>query len=214
MDFFYIGNKMAKKTKNIGGDVPTNGAKESIEMGLPYNVEVTLQGCADLLFHRWNCESIEEKSAAAKGSKAKKTDNVESYVYRNEEGEICIPGEYLRMAVIGAAKYRQDPRSPRKSAMDLYKAGIVCMNPLASLGKDHWDYEDKRRVVIQRSGINRIRPAMKTGWRATFELMVNIPEYISPDDLNEVIQLAGRLIGLADFRPTYGRFNIVEFKVL
>lgn len=206
---------MSKKiTKVIGGDVPTNGAQESIEMGLPYTVEVTLQGSADLLFHRWNCESIEEKSSLAKGSIGKKTDNIESYVYRNDEGEICLPGEYLRMAIIGAAKYKQDPRSPRKSAMDLYKAGIVCMNPLASLGKDNWDYEDKRRVVIQRAGINRIRPAMKTGWRATFELMVNIPEYITPDILNEVIQLAGRLIGLADFRPTYGRFNVVEFKIL
>lgn len=211
---FFKGNKMTKKTKNIGGEIPTNGAKESIEFGLPYNVEVTIQGCADLLFHRWNCEGIEQKAREKKGSKAKKTDDIESYVYRNEENEICIPGEYLRMAIIGAAKYKQDPRSSRKSAMDLYKAGIVCLNPLASLGKDHWDYEDKRRVVIQRAGINRIRPAMRSGWRATFELMVNLPEYITTDELNETIQLAGRLIGLADFRPTYGRFNIVEFKVI
>jgi len=42
--------------------------------------------------------------------------------------------------------------------------------------------------------------------------MVNIPEYVSPQDLNETIQRAGRLIGVGDFRPTYGRFNIVEFK--
>lgn len=205
---------MKKTVKNIGGEVPSNGAQESIEYALPYMVQVTIQGCSDLLFHRWNCESIDEKATLAKGSIGKKTDNIESYVYRNDEGEICLPGEYLRMAIIGAAKYKQDPRSPRKSAMDLYKAGVVCMSPLASLGKDHWDYEDKRRVVIQRAGINRIRPAMKTGWRATFDFMINIPEYITPDIFNEVIQLSGRLIGLADFRPTYGRFNVVEFKIL
>lgn len=202
------------KAKKIGGEVPTNGAEEAIQTGLPYQVEVTLQGSADMLFHRWNVEEVEAKSIAAKGSKIKKTDNIESYVYRNEEGDVCIPSEYLRMAVIGAAKYKQDPRSPRKSAMDLYKAGIVCLNPLVSLGVTEWDYEDKRRVVIQRAGITRTRPAMKAGWKATFQLMVLLPEYITQNDLNEAIQFAGRLIGLGDFRPTYGRFNVVEFKVL
>lgn len=98
-----------------------------------------------------------------------------------------------------------------KSAMDLYKAGVVSLTHLASLGSDRWDYEDRRRVVVQRSGVNRTRPAMKAGWAATFELMVMLPEYISAADLNEVIAQAGRLIGLGDFRPTYGRFQVVRF---
>lgn len=202
------------KVKNIGGEVPTNGAKEIIESGFPYQAEVKLQGTSDLLFHRWNCEAIEAQSnSTKKGSKAKKHDNLESYVYRNENNNICIPGEYLRMSIVNAAKFKQDPRSPRKSAMDLYKAGIVCLNIYASLGTESWDYEDKRRAVIQRNGINRIRPAMKAGWQASFDLMVNLPEYISPDDLNEIIQLAGRLIGVGDQRPTYGRFHIIGFRI-
>ena len=203
-----------KKVVNVNEDMTTNGGKEVIELGLPYQVRVTLEGCSDLLFHKWNVEEIEAKSAAAKGSKAKKTDNVESFVYRDDKGFVCLPGEYLRMSIITAAKYKQDPRSSRKSAMDLYKAGIISLTPLASLGTKTWDYEDKRRVVIQRSGINRVRPAMKTGWKATFDLMVNLPEYINAQDLNDTIQTAGRLVGLADFRPTYGRFNIIEYKIL
>lgn len=199
---------------NKNEETTTNGAKESIEYSMPYIASITIQGSSDLLFHRWNCEEVEAKSSSAKGSKARKSDNIETFVYRNEEGYICIPGEYLRMAVINAAKFKQDPRSPRKSAMDLYKAGLVCLIPLASLGVTNWDYEDKRKVVVQRAGINRIRPAMKVGWQATFEIMVNTPEYISPTELNETIQLAGRLIGIADFRPTYGRFNIIEFTIL
>ncbi len=202
------------KTKKIGGDVPTNGAKSIIEFSLPYQIRVTIQGSCDMLFHRWNCEEIEEKAKLKKGSEGKKTDNLESYVYRDEKGYLCIPGEYLRMSIITAAKYKQDPRSPRKSAMDLYKAGIICLTPLASLDTKKWDYEDKRRVVIQRSGINRIRPAFKRGWKATFDISINLPEYISPNDLNESIQLGGRVIGIGDFRPTYGRFQIVEFKTL
>lgn len=96
--------------------------------------------------------------------------------------------------------------------MDLYKAAIVPMTSLASLGKTTWDYEHKCRVVIQRSGINRTRPAMKTGWQATFNLSVLLPEYVHDRDLYDAISMAGRLIGLGDFRPTYGRFQIISYK--
>jgi hypothetical protein len=228
--------KATAEVISIGGDVPTNGGDEAIAFLEPFTVEVSIEGAADILFHRWNPEAVDEKAKAAKGSAAKKSDNVESYVYRNEAGEICVPGEYLRGAIVGAAKFRQDPRSPRKSAMDLFKAGVVSLTALAPLysavrrdrasgGKvSHgearyggaaleWDYEDRRRVVVQRNGINRTRPAMKVGWRATFLLLVTLPEYISPQVLNEVIATAGRIGGLGDFRPTYGRFNVVSYRV-
>lgn len=197
----------------IGGESPTNGGAETIEAGIPYVATVRIKGIADILFHRWNVEAVAEKAGAAKGSKSKKTDNIESYVYRNDEQEICIPGEYLRGAIINAAKFRQDPRSPRKSAMDLFKAAVISLTPLATLGVTKWDYEHACRVQIQRNGITRVRPAIKAGWEAEFQLMVNIPEYVSPEVLNEVIANAGRLIGVADFRPTYGRYQVVGFKV-
>lgn len=193
---------------------PTNGAESTITAGQPYRIAVQLTGTSDLLFHRWNAEAVDEKSKAAKNSKAKKCDNIESYVYRNDGGELCIPGEYVRQAVILAAKFRQDPRSPRKSAMDLYKAGVVPLTILASVGKATWDYEDKRRVVIQRAGINRTRPALKQGWKAAFEFLILTPEYIGPMDLHGMLTQAGALIGIADFRPTFGRFAITSFEVL
>ena len=114
----------------------------------------------------------------------------------------------------GAAKYRQDPRSPRKSAMDLFKAGVISLTPLASLGTTTWDYEDRRRVVIQRNAVTRVRPAMRKGWKADVELMINLPEYIDQSLLLDVLGTAGRLIGVGDFRPTYGRFDVTGFKIL
>lgn len=203
-----------KRATEIGGEVPTNGSKTQIEYEIPFVAEITIQGTADLLFHRWNCEAVAEKSAAKKGSAAKKSDDIESYVYRNDKGELCLPGEYLRMSIIAAAKFRQDPRSPRKSMADLAKAAIISLTPLASLGAKAWDYEDKRRVCIQRNAITRTRPAMKAGWIAKIQLQCNLPEYVSPALLNEVIQQAGKLIGVGDFRPTYGRFQVVGFEIL
>lgn len=191
----------------------TNGGKKAIEDGLPYAVNVSVQGASDLLFHRWNCESVDAKAKAAKNSKAKKEDDVESYVWRNTDGELCIPGEYFRQSIIHAAKFRQDPRSPRKSAMDLFKAGVVSLTALAPLGVNGWDYLDTRRVTVQRAGINRTRPAMRTGWNTELQFQILTPEYIDTNLFQDVLNTAGRLVGVGDFRPTYGRFFIKSFEI-
>lgn len=191
----------------------SNDAATVINTEMPYIATVSIEGTAAFLYHRWSVDGVEAKSKAAKGSKAKKEDDIESYVYRNGDGILCIPSEYLRMSIIGAAKFKQDPRSPRKSAMDLFKAGIVGLEDMCPVGKDKWDFVDRRRVMIQRNGITRHRPGLNFGWRVTVPIMVNLPEYIAPAFLNEVVQMAGRLIGVGDFRPTFGRFAVTNFEV-
>jgi hypothetical protein len=212
-------NNMATKAKAAAISEPTNGGKEAIETGLPYTAHITIVGSADLLLHAWNVEAVDEKAKAKKGSDAKKTDNVESYVRRNEDGIICLPAEYLRMSVVNAAKFRQDPRSPRKSAMDLFKAAVVSLAPLSPIINREgeiakgWDFEHRCRVQIQRNGITRTRPAFKEGWSVEMSLMVVLPEYVDSATLHEVVSAAGRLIGVGDFRPTYGRFQVTKFEV-
>lgn len=203
----------ATKAADIINNVSNDG-EFTIDQGAPYVVEIGIRGVCPLLFHRWSCDDVEAKANAAKGSTAKKTDNIESYVYRNEDGELCIPAEYVRQAIIWGAKYKQDPRSPRKSAMDLFKAGIASITELASLGVKEWDYVDRRRVTVQRNGVTRERPAMREGWTAQFMFQVLLPEYINPTLLGQVLGEAGRVVGIADFRPTYGRFTTTKFQVI
>ena len=213
---------MAKTTALKGdpdvlGPEPSNDAEESIVP--PYSVEVVIEGTSAMLFHRWSNEGVAEKAKAAKGSRAKKTDDVETYVWRDDANRICLPGEYLRQAIVHAARYRQDPRSPRKSALDLFKAGVISLTELAPIEgpageRTTWDYLDERRVTVQRNAITRQRPAFNAGWRATIRLEVLLPEYVEPRVLHDVLTNAGRFIGVGDFRPTYGRFQIVSFKTL
>lgn len=193
---------------------PSNDAKDTVLFEAPYAVETQVVFTAPFLYHRWSVEGVQIKADAKKGSKAKKTDDLESYVYRNDAGELCIPTEYFRMSLINAAKYKQDPRSPRKSAMDLFKAGVVGLTDLNSLNIREWDFEDKRRVTIQRSGITRTRPALKEGRKVKMMFQVLTPEYISPELLNETLQSAGRLVGVGDFRPTFGRFQVTSFNII
>lgn len=208
---------MAASTTQLRALEPvTNDAAQEIAFEEPYIVRFAIEGVAPLIFHRWSCEAVEEKSKAKKGSAAKKSDNIESYVYRNEQNQICLPGEYIRGSMINAAKFKQDPRSSRKSAMDLFKAALVPLTELAPLngGTEKWDYIDQRRMTVQRASITRQRPAFNKGWTAEFEFSVVLPEYVDSQMFREVLSLTGRVIGTADSRPTYGRFQIVHCEVL
>lgn len=209
--------------KAFDGDLSNSGA-ETIGLDTPYRVAVTISGDAPILFHRWQSDAVEAKAKAAKGSAAKKSDNVESYVWRNADGIISLPGEYLRGSLIdprnGAAKYLQDPRSPRKSALDLFKAGVIALTDLAPIIRadgspaDAWDYLDRRRVTVQRAGITRERPALAAGWSCSVLLLSTTPQYIDPILLRQALTQAGRLVGVGDFRPTYGRFSVTRFELL
>lgn len=196
------------------GPVVSDAANLDIEYEQPYFARFQIEGTAAILFHAWNNEAVAEKATAKKGSAAKKTDNVESYVYRDGKGNIGLPGSYVHGSMQHAAKFRQDPRSPRKSAFDLMKAAVSPLTEIASLGAAKWDYLDSRRVTVQRNAITRQRPAFNPGWRAQFQFVVNLPEYVSPVFFHDVLTLAGRAIGVGDFRPTYGRFQVVAFEIL
>lgn len=206
----------------LGGDV-SNAAERLIQMTAPYRATVRVTGDSTILFHRWQSDAIEAKAKAAKGSAAKKSDDVESYVWRDEDGILCLPGEYLRGSMVdprnGAAKYIQDPRSPRKSALDLFKAGVVALTDLAQITKasgelaDTWDYLDRRRVTVQRAGVTRERPALNAGWSAEVTFLVTTPEYIDPILLRQTLAKAGLLVGVGDFRPTFGRFSVTHFEI-
>lgn len=190
----------------------SNDAEDAVLAIAPYQITFTIRGVADLLFHRWSNEDVAAKATAKRGSAVKKTDNLEAYVWRDTDGMVCLPGIYLHKALVEAGKFMQDPRSSRpKQACDLFKAAFVPVTLLCPLGPT-WELEDKRRMVVNRSGITRTSPGFKAGWEATFDFDVILPEYVSREMLHEALSLAGRVIGLAQYRPTYGRFQVVKFE--
>lgn len=184
-----------------------------VEVHAPFAVQVMIEGRDPILLHRYDAQEVDVKNKAAKGSKQKKTDNVESYVYRNEQGEIGLPGIILKSCLNDAAKYFQDPRSPRKSARDLVRASLR-VGGFASFGAKDWDYLDRRRVVVQRNGITRSRPAFEAGWTLRFTILVIDPEYVTKEFLHNVVTRAGLSVGLGDYRPDFGTFRLNNFELI
>lgn len=208
------GKRMEQEITGLG-PVSNDGAESIVA---PFTVRVRLLGMADILFHRYSVEAVREKGDAPKGSATKKVDNIESYVYRNATDEtICLPGRYLARSMCEAARSHRDPRSARKMAMDLAKAGLLVTPTLAPLlvkGKPtrEWDYLDQQRVVVNHAGIPRTRPAFVEGWECEMEITSLLPEYLTKPFVYRLVTDAGRFVGLGDFRPTYGRFAVTNFE--
>lgn len=177
----------------------------------PATYEVEIQGVSAILFHRWDVAAIEAKGKAKKNSAEKKTDNVESYCYRCENGDLGLPAENLHMALAWAGKSKADPRSPRKSAHELVKAVLLITPEVISFGQTKWDYQDMRRVQIQRQGVTRTRPALRSGWTLKFHITVLESSYVDEIFLKELIDAAGRFVGVCDHRPQFGRFSVIKF---
>ena len=209
-------NKNIMTTKYAEHQI-SNGAEGLIAE--PFSVKVKIQGTQDLLFHAWNDEAVSQKANARKGSEEKKRDNPESYIYRNDEGYICMPGRYIVRSIVEAGRNFLDPRSARKTAKDLVQAAVMAdemLSPVLVKGKPtkEWEYDDRQRVCIMRSAITRTRPAFKKGWEVDFTLVSLASDLVPPDFLRKLIDNAGLLIGVGDFRPTYGRFRVNHWEIV
>ena len=73
-------------------------------------------------------------------------------------------------------------------------------------------YLDVRPVVVQRARVVRIRPTFAPGWQLDFTIVVN-DDQIQPDLVQDVLMLAGKTVGIGDYRPRFGRFSIAHFEV-
>lgn len=68
------------------------------------------------------------------------------------------------------------------------------------------EYKDMRTVKIQRSKILRCRPIF-TEWHCEVEVWYE-ESRLNEQEIIDVVNYAGKYIGLCDYRPKYGRFKL------
>lgn len=198
----------------------TDAARESRhEHDKPYKALVTIEGIVPLICHRYDTSDVETKEKAGKGSKTKKTDNIDSYVYRvPDTNELGVAAKNIKSMLAskksGAARAFQDPRSKRASACALLQAAIFVTPEVPSLGKKTWDFLDRSRMTVQQSAITRVRPCFNKGWRLSFEIVVGQPALVPPEFLRQILDYAAAFVGLCDSRPDFGRFSVVSWEIV
>lgn len=130
-----------------------------------------------------------------------------------DNNRVVIPGEVLEAVVVNGAK--------KKRAGTQAKIAIFVEQsfPLIYDGPQNIEklWQDERfrfvaGVVVSRSRIMRTRPIFKQ-WELKFVVTYN-DEIINANELVDWVVTAGQQVGLCDWRPKFGRFEVLSHKEL
>ncbi len=189
-----------------------------------YTVNVKVQGIAPLMQHRFPMPDLATMSKGGRKQTGATdyTQEWRGYFYQTADGEIYQPASHFEGAMTKAAAGFKIQGKRGKSYKDLFQAavfvtpefilhGVKVPDELSTDG-DQPLYLDMRPVVVQRARVVRIRPTFKPGWELAFEINV-IDDQISPEIVQDILTLAGKTVGIGDYRPKFGRFTVAEFEV-
>ncbi len=177
-------------------------------------IDVEIEGIAPLLQNNID-GSAEQMARKGKRSTGGVKDNPEEWkgkIYKIEGG-LGHPGGAIDSALVKAA--RDFKADKRRSMADVVKAICYVNEPFLTLvGKSEPDSINRASVVNPHTkGRGFIyRPLFETGWKASFSLTISDLEMTSIDQIKEILDHAGRRIGIGDWRPKFGRFFISRFE--
>jgi hypothetical protein len=189
-----------------------------------YTVSTTIKGVAPLMQHRFPMPDMAQLSKGGRKSSGAidYTQEWRQYFYAEANGQIYQPSSHIEGALVKAAVNFKVAGKRGKSYKDLIVANVVVdperiphegftVPEELDADADQPLYLDVRPVLVQRARVVRIRPTFAPGWQLSFELQV-LDDEIQDDLLQDILVLAGKAVGIGDYRPKFGRFNVVEYK--
>ena len=130
------------------------------------------------------------------------------YLYK---GEPCIPGYVLEGALIGKGGAARKQRMGKEAAAGLYVIQNFSLEYEGARDPvELWKNEEfqlRSLVQIKGSRIMRTRPIFQE-WAASVIVEID-PELVNPVDAGHWMEIAGAQVGLMDWRPKCGRFEII-----
>jgi len=177
-------------------------------------VFVRIEGISPLLMHRFNGD-VENIPKSKKKDQRQTRDEVEEYLYKDENGKIVQPADHIIGALKKAGAKFQIPGQGKTTYKLLMGSGAVVISP------DMIEHEiqdwviDRRPVIVNRGRIIRERPKLPK-WALNFEMIYDdneIPGHV----LKEILEYAGMRVGIGDYRPScggpFGRFMVTNFEI-
>lgn len=209
---------MASKKEAQIIDVP------SMVVTSPSMYEVGIKGLDSILFNK-----MPDQSKPKTEGKTAKQDPLEKEqatwrekAYYEDDGMVYLPGENIHECMKEAAKYwgQKIPGEGNKTYTDVIAKAVICENMNLGIHRDSEQLIPFGKSVNgnpskgKKSGskVYKIRPLVRP-WGGTFRLHV-FDARLSTDVLRVILTYAGTFIGLCDWRPSFGRFELVGIKKL
>ena len=172
------------------------------------SVRVKIRGTAAMLQNRYPMEQESEEKTKRRDEKFDPKEDADRAVYRNANGECYVPSSWIEAALRDTAK--EFKGKGRASLKGTVLASVFVDPEQIPLGRKDYDEIDRRPAVIQRQRIVKSRPRFNK-WEVEFT--INFDETrIAKGTLKDVLEEAGKTKGIGDYRPKFGRFEVVSFE--
>ena len=189
-----------------------------------YTVDVKVRGTAPLIQHRFPIPELDDMSKGGTVRTGAKDYTREwcGYFYETPNGMIYQPAAHFEGAMVKSAVNFKITGRRGRTYKDLFRAAVfvtpdqiphnIAVPDELDTDADKPLYLDVRPVVVNRARVVRIRPTFSAGWELEFTLEV-IDDQINSELVQDVLALAGKTVGIGDFRPKFGRFSVARFEV-
>jgi hypothetical protein len=130
------------------------------------------------------------------------------YMGEPEDGPV-IPPANIRGMLIRAARKRKEGKLAEAGIFILDNSPLIYEGPrdADSLWEDE-SFRDRQIVVVGRNRVARTRPIFNE-WAANVKVTYD-DDVLNEAQLDEWFQIAGSIIGQGDYRPQYGRFEVLN----
>ena len=184
-------------------------------------ISVTIKGTSPLLMNRFTEEAeLSVSSTTKKVTKATKgtpREQAEKKAYVDEKGVLYIPAMNIYASIIQGGQFIKSGKArATNSKSSLIPAAMVLEEERCTLNTKNFEV-DSRSVVIPATGgrIMAHRPRLDE-WECSFTVDLFDPDILSASDVRQIIDDAGKKVGLGDFRPArkgpFGRYVITQWK--
>lgn len=182
-----------------------------------YKLEII--GTAPLLMHSARLSNpLDPNARAMKKISAKRNKSEEDYLalaklefmgalYHDAEMGPYIPGANVFRTLVDAARKRKLGTRVTSALFvqdDVNLLAYKGPRDIEALWADE-SFRHEASVKVGTSRVIRTRPQFRN-WGAECTLVVD-PEGLDHDDLTQIVDIAGSMIGLGDWRPIFGRFT-------
>lgn len=178
-----------------------------------YHVEI--EGIAPLLQNN-PALAIERMTENARVKKTPSTEPAEDWrvkVYLSSDGKKLLHPSIALESVIREAGKTFKAKGRGSMQTPIKRTCFVNGDWLTITNKKE---PDSVREVHPRNSagqlVSNYLPEFASGWRMEFYLELTEDEIVSPHHLKEILDYAGKRIGIGVNRPKYGRFMVVKFE--
>ena len=172
-------------------------------------LDIEIKGTRPLLMHS-TAGMLKPKSKTVKSSEHDPIEEAAECLYINDSKKICVPSMAILSAMRKAAANHKKSGAGKKTLKDFVFSGIRVTPDLIELPDQTYEV-DIRPVVVMRSRIMRARPLFKN-WNLAFKIEIIDEQTWDAGNVRAVLEYAGKYMGLLDFRPLFGTFEIVSVK--